>query len=45
MEGMLDKLFNAKSEQFPDIFDTLLRSLEAKNIQFYFNDQKDQKLS
>lgn len=45
MEGMLDKLFNAKSEQFPDIFDTILKSLEAKNIQFYFNDQKDQKLS
>ena len=45
MEGMLDKLFNAKSEQFPKIFDTFLKSLEAKNIQFYFNDQKDQKLS
>ncbi|MCH7541766.1 DUF4012 domain-containing protein [Patescibacteria group bacterium] len=45
MEGVLDKLFNAKSEQFPEIFDAFLKSLEAKNIQFYFNDQRDQKLS
>ena len=45
MEEVLDRLFNAKSEQFPAIFDTVLGSLEAKNIQFYFFDQKAQKLS
>ena len=45
MEKVLDRLFNAKSEQFPVIFDTVLGSLEAKNIQFYFFDQKAQKLT
>src|SRR3989344_127192 len=45
MEEVLDRLFNAKSEQFPAIFDTVLGSLEAKNIQFYFFDQKAQKLT
>lgn len=45
MQKVLDKLFNAKSDQFPDIFDVVLKSLAAKNIQFYFHDQKSQKLS
>ena len=42
MQKVLDKLFNAKSDQFPDIFDVVLKSLESKNIQFYFRDQKAQ---
>ncbi|MEX0621753.1 MAG: DUF4012 domain-containing protein [Candidatus Woykebacteria bacterium] len=45
MQEVTNRLFNAKPEKFPDIFNTVLKSMQEKSIQFYFNDQKAQKLS